>query len=95
MPGWATEEPTKVKASEFLVVGLLPSHSVLLPTTDTAANMAGRGRGMTLPAWMTKDGTAGPDPSMAGMPQMPGGLNGGGVPQNREIAVYLRFIRRV
>lgn len=38
---------------------------------------------MTLPAWMTKDGVIGGDPSMA-MPQMPGGLNGGPVAQNRE-----------
>lgn len=67
------------------MVGLRRSHSVLGPATDTAANMAGRGREMTLPAWMTKDGAGGPDPSMAGMPQIPGGLNGGALPQNREI----------
>ncbi|CAM9650925.1 unnamed protein product, partial [Sphacelaria rigidula] len=44
--------------------------------------MAGRGRGMTLPAWMTKDGVGGGDPAMAAMPQMPGGLNGADASQN-------------
>ncbi|CAM9260191.1 unnamed protein product, partial [Choristocarpus tenellus] len=37
--------------------------------------MAGRGRGMTLPAWMTKEGGGGP--LMDAGAHMPGGLNGG------------------
>lgn len=37
---------------------------------------------MTLPAWMTKEGG---EPPMPGAPHALGGLNGGPIPQNREI----------
>lgn len=47
--------------------------------------MAGRGRGMTLPAWMTKEGA---EQQAAAVPQDPGGLNGEHFPRTYEMAPY-------